>query len=54
MIMKEMIYVVTRSEEHCDYVEAAYHNREDAEKHCSRFNGKEDEYHRDITEVKLE
>lgn len=54
MIMEEVIYVVTRSEEHCDYVEAAYRNREDAERYCSKFNESEDEYQRDVTEVKLE
>ena len=48
---KMIVYVVTRSEEHSDYVEAAFCKRENAEKYCKQFNDNEDEYSRDITET---
>lgn len=48
----EFVYVVTRSEEHNDYVEAVFYNRGNAEKYCKQFNDNEDEYSRNITEVR--
>lgn len=51
--MAEIIYIVTRSEEHSDYVEAAYRSREKAEEYCSQFNNDENSYRRDINEVEL-
>lgn len=48
------IFVVTRSEEHADYVEKAYTKKSSAEAYCEPFNNNEDAYHRDITEIELE
>ena len=47
----KIVYVVTRSEEHSDYVEAVFFDKENAEKYCKQFNDNEDEYSRDITET---
>lgn len=47
------IYVVTRCEEHSDYVEFAYKDRSDAERYCQKFNNDENEYWRCITETEL-
>lgn len=49
----KIVYVVTRSEEHNDYVEVVFYNRENAEKYCKLFNDNEDEYHRTITETPI-
>jgi hypothetical protein len=51
IITDKIVYVVTRSEEHSDYVEAVFCKRENAEKYCKQFNDNEDEYSRDITET---
>lgn len=51
---KPKVYVVTRSEEHCDYAEVVFSNKQNAEKYCESFNNNEDCYARDITEVELE
>lgn len=48
------IFVVTRSEEHADYVEKAYTKKSSAEAYCEPFNNNEDAYQRDITEIELE
>lgn len=50
---KKTIYVVTRSEEHADYVEKAYTKKSSAEAYCEQFNNDDDSYHRDITEIQL-
>lgn len=42
-------YVVTRSEEHSDYVETIFYNREEAIEYCKPFNQNENSYGRDIT-----
>ena len=46
-------YVITRSEEHADYVEVAFYKKEDAEDYCKFFNKNENEYHRNITEISI-
>ncbi len=51
---KQFVYVVTRSEEHSDYVEKVFLDKEKAETYCKQFNGDEDNYCRDITKVKIE
>ena len=50
---KHFVYVVTRCEEHSDYVEDVFLDKEKAEAYCKPFNEDEDSYHRDITKVKL-
>ena len=50
--MKEIVYVVTRSEEHADYVERVFVDRVKAESYCGRLVG-EDEYVREITEIEI-
>ena len=52
--IKNDIYVVTRCEEHSDYVEAAFFSKEKAENYCKPFNEDENEYARHITKVKIE
>ena len=54
---KEIVYVVTRSEEHSDYVEKVFggkDGKDKAEKYCERFNSNENAYQRDITECVIE
>jgi hypothetical protein len=51
IITDKIVYVITRSEEHSDYVEAVFYKRENAEKYCKQFNDNENEYSRDITET---
>jgi hypothetical protein len=46
-------YVVTRSEEHCDYVEKVFFDKEKAEEYCKPFNEDENSYHRDITKIEV-
>ena len=48
-----IVYVVSRSEEHSDYVEEAFLDEREAKKYCDQFNGDENEYVRYITKVKL-
>ena len=50
----ESVYVVTRSEEHADYVESAFLNEDKANEYCKPFNEDEDSYHRNITKVKIQ
>ena len=47
------LYVVTRCEEHSDYVEKVFNDKEMAEKYCMQFVGNDDAYQREITEAKL-
>lgn len=42
-------YVVTRSEEHSDYVETIFYDRDKAIEYCKQFNQNENSYGRDIT-----
>ena len=51
---KQCVYVVTRCEEHSDYVEKAFMDKENAETYCKQFNENEDCYCRDITKVKID
>lgn len=46
-------YVVTRSEEHSDYVEKVFFDEDKAQEYCDQFKGNENEYARDITRVKV-
>ena len=49
----EYVYVVTRSEEHADYVEKCFLDENKAQKYCEEFNKNENEYSRDITKIKM-
>lgn len=51
---KKVVYVVTRCEEHSDYVEKVFDSKDKAEKYCEPFNSNENAYHRDITECVIE
>lgn len=48
------LYVVTRCEEHSDYVEKVFFSKKKAEEYCKQFEGDEDAYGRDITEIKVD
>jgi len=48
-----LVYVVTRSEEHDDYVEIVFFDKNKANKYCDQFKGDEDEYARYITKVEV-
>ena len=50
----ESVYVVTRSEEHSDYVEAVFLSEDKAEEYCKPFNEDENCYARNITKVKIQ
>ena len=50
----ESVYVVTRSEEHSDYVECAFLSENEAEEYCKPFNEDENSYARNITKVKIQ
>lgn len=47
------LYVVTRCEEHSDYVEKVFVDEEKAKDYCRWFVGKDDEYARSYTKVEL-
>ena len=51
---KGEVYVVTRSEEHADYVEAVFLSESKAEKYCKPFNENENSYGRNITKIKIQ
>ena len=51
---KQFVYIGTRCEEHSDYVEKAFLDKEKAEAYCKQFNEDEDSYRRHITKVKTE
>lgn len=53
-IQKKNLYVVTRCEEHSDYVENVFFSKEKAENYCKQFEGNEDAYGRDITEIEVD
>ena len=44
-------YVVTRCEEHSDYVDGVFFDENKAQAYCDQFNGNENEYARHITKV---
>lgn len=46
-------YVVTRSEEHSDYVEKVFFDEDKAQEYCDQFKGNENEYARHITKVEV-
>ena len=46
-------YVITRSEEHSDYVEEVFFDEDKAQKYCDQFKGNENEYARQTTKVKV-
>ena len=54
-LLKEqsIVYVVTRCEEHSDYVEEVFFDENKAQEYCDQFKGNEDEYARHITKVKV-
>ena len=47
------IYVVTRCEEHSDYVEKVFIDEDKANEYCNQFKDDENEYARDITPMKI-
>lgn len=46
-------YVVTRCEEHSDYVEEVFFDIEKAEQYCAKYNSNEDNYRRHITKINV-
>lgn len=44
-------YVITRCEEHSDYVEEVFFDEDKAQAYCDQFKGNENEYARHITKV---
>jgi hypothetical protein len=50
--LTSVVYVVTRCEEHSDYVEEVFFDKVKAEEYCNKFNQDENNYQRDITEIK--
>lgn len=48
-----IVYVVTRCEEHSDYVEEVFFDEDKAQEYCEQFKGNENEYARHITKVKV-
>jgi hypothetical protein len=48
-----IVYVVTRCEEHSDYVEKVFFDGVKAEDYCKQFEGDENQYGRDITKVQV-
>lgn len=51
--LASMAYVVTRCEEHSDYVEEVFFDADKAQAYCDQFKGNENEYARHITNVKV-
>lgn len=46
-------YVVTRCEEHSDYVEKVFFDESKAQAYCDKFNNDENEYARNITKIEV-
>lgn len=46
-------YVMTRSEEHDDYVEQVFFDEEKANEYCKLFNNDKNSYRRNITKVRV-
>ena len=51
---KGEVYVVTRSEEHSDYVEAVFLSKDKAEEYCKPYNEDENRYARNITQIEIQ
>lgn len=51
--LNSIAYVITRCEEHSDYVEEVFFDKDKAQEYCDQFKENEDEYARHITEVKV-
>lgn len=49
----QKVYVVTRCEEHSDYVERVFVDKEKADAYCKQFEGVPNEYSRDIEEMEV-
>lgn len=47
------VYVVTRSEEHDDYVEEVFFDKDKAQEYCDQFKENENAYARHITKVEV-
>ena len=47
------LYVITRSEEHSDYVEKVFVDKEKAQEYCKQYKGDKDAYSRNITEINV-
>lgn len=47
-------YVVTRCEEHSDYVEKVFFDSKAADNYCSQYNNNPECYSRDVTEINVE
>ncbi len=50
--LTSIVYVVTRCDEHSDYVEEVFFDKAKAEKYCNKFNQDENNYQIYITEIK--
>lgn len=48
-----IVYVITRCEEHSDYVEEVFFDEDKAQAYCDQFKGNENEYARHITKVNV-
>ena len=46
-------YIVTRCEEHDDYVEQVFFDKKKAEEYCKSYNEDENNYHRNITKIEV-
>lgn len=49
----QKVYVVTRCEEHSDYVERVFVDKEIADAYCKQFEGVPNEYSRDVEEMEV-
>lgn len=50
---KPTVYIVTRCEEHSDYVEKVFLNESKAQAYCDKFKDKKNEYARRITKIDI-
>ena len=48
-----IVYVITRCEEHSDYVEEVFFDEDKAQKYCDQFKGNENEYARHIAKIEV-
>lgn len=49
----QKVYVVVRCEEHSDYVERVFVDKEKADAYCKQFEGVPNEYSRDVEEMEV-
>ena len=47
------VYVVVRCEEHSDYVERVFVDKEKADAYCKQFEGVPNEYSRDVEDMEV-